>query len=881
MKVTLPLLSAAVLLASCAVDSPTVETPEKSEAPKPKGATRHYTKRLDADGTVPADAVARMIEQRDMMVAARPLAATNALTNWKWLGPGNVGGRVRAIVIHPTSPNTMWCGSAGGGIWKTTNGGSSWFPLDGFAPYMAVSCMVMDPKNPNKIFAGTGEGGFFDTLQGSSNLAVPMGGGIYVTTTGGTTWSRLSSTSGTDWQAVSRIAIDPNNSSVLLAGTMTGIFRSTNGGTSWTKTSSAKTLDIDFHPSDSKLAVSGSRDGYAMYSTNGGASWSRASGIGSSQRIEIAYARSSPSRVYATVSNSGRISLYASNNGGRNFSRTTSSQISTHSRYTGALWVDPTDPNHLYFGGVFIYKSTNGGASFFRAGTSSQNVGASMYYDQHVIVSHPQYNGSTNQTIFNGDDGGVHTAPNAKSTRPSWRELNNNLGINQFYGAAMAPNGNVVGGLQDQGSLLYTGNTEGWRKVLFGDGSLCAWDPQNPNICYAQIYWIRIYRSTNGGFSFRAIGTRSNIRDRGSNFIPPIVLDPNNANTLLFAGASLWRNASARTGTSWTEIKRALSCPNSGRNDGDDPAHFAKDPPCNISTMAVAKGNSDVIWVGHNHGDIYMTTNGRSSSPTWRKVDSRAMPERWVGRIAIDERDPKRVYVGFMGYHGDNVWRTEDGGTTWVRITGTGSGALPSAPVTSLALHRDIPGVLYAGTDIGVFWTTDDGRSWQTGGKATTTSGVEELVWKDNDTLMIVTHGRGIYTADTVDVAGVRPVGPSCGKSSKPILRAGSPAIGSSQPYALSSATANAPVAFLLAGGRPASTNFGGGCVLQPGTTGLIYVPAGVTNTSGAWSQSLPLPNVRALVGIRLTAQDAILTIGGPFVGIAELSNGLEMRVGL
>ncbi len=883
MKTSWILSSAALLLAGCGRETPpefapvshdvATSTQERSEANRPKGETRYYTRRLDADGTIPPDAVGRMIAEQRAMLAARPLGATNPLKNWKWLGPGNIGGRIRAILIHPRTPNVMWVGSAGGGVWKTTNSGASWFPLDGFAPFMAVSCMVMDPKNPNRIFAGTGEGGFFDTLQGSSNLAVPIGAGILVTTNGGTTWKRLASTKGADWLAVNRIAIDPNNSNVLLAGTTTGIFRSTNAGASWTKTSSANALDIDFHPTDSKQAVAGSRDGYPLYSTDGGVTWKRAGGIGSNWRVEIAYARSAPSTVYVTATSSAqRIFVYRSTDGGKTYSRRSSSAIRTWSRYNNTLWVDPVDPNHIIFGGVALYHSTNGGTSFGRAGSG-------IYFDMHAIVEHPQYNGTTNQIVFNGDDGGIHRTTNARSTGPRWTELNNKLGINQFYGAAIAPNGNIVGGLQDQGSLFYTGNPEGWRKVLGGDGALCAWDPTHPNVCYAQIYWVRIYRSTNGGSSFRSIGTARNIRDRGSNFIPPIALDKNDTNRLYFGGASLWRSSNVRTASrpTWQQIKPALVCPSSG---GHDNAHFAKDPPCNISTIAIAKSNSNVVWVGHNNGRIYKSSNATAATPSWKRIDIAALPKRWVGRIAIDERNENRVYVAFMGYHRNNVWRTEDGGATWVQITGTGTTRLPSTPVTSLALHRNIPGVIFAGTDVGLYWTTDDGQTWQSGGQATKTSGVEELVWKDKNTLMIVTHGRGIYLADTIDVAGARPVGPACGKSAKPSLAAASPVLGNNQVYALRNAAASAPVSLLLSPGQAGALNLGKRCILRPSLVGAIFVSAGSTDTRGAWNGQLPIPNDVALTGTRLTAQLVVHTSGGPLFGVAELTNGVEMRLG-
>ena len=145
---------------------------------------------------------------------------------------------------------------------------------------------------------------------------------------------------------------------------------------------------------------------------------------------------------------------------------------------------------------------------------------------------------------------------------------------------------------------------------------------------------------------------------------------------------------------------------------------------------------------------------------------------------------------------------------------------------------------------------------------------------------MIITHGRGIYTADTVDVAGVRPVGPACGQSGKPTLVALSPVLGAGQLYSLRSAAASAPLSLMLAVGRANPIDFGKSCILQPSLTGLIFVPVGSTSPQGAWNGSLPIPVDRVLLGVLLTAQNMIYARGAPLFGIAELSNGLEMRLG-
>ncbi len=236
MKLILLALVGVLCLPACSTTSQLEgdELRENGEA-HPHGAAVRANQRRSADGTVPQNAIARMKEQRDRLLQGQPLMAGTLLSNWKWLGPGNIGGRIRAIAIHPTKTNTMWIGSATGGIWKTTNGGASWFALDDFAPVMSVSDLDIDPKNPDKIYASTGEGGFFDTVAGTSNLAAVRGAGIFVTTNGGTTWSQLQSTKGSDFELVNRLAISPADNKVLLAATPKGIFLSTNAGTPWSK----------------------------------------------------------------------------------------------------------------------------------------------------------------------------------------------------------------------------------------------------------------------------------------------------------------------------------------------------------------------------------------------------------------------------------------------------------------------------------------------------------------------------------------------------------------------------------------------------------------------------------------------------------------------
>ncbi len=862
---TLSLL-AAVLLVACQPASLPEPRSESEEHAHPHGAMVRWSQRLSADGTVPANALVRMKRQRDQMLQAQQvLDVPSLLTNWQSVGPGNVGGRIRSICIHPTQPSTMWIGSVGGGIFKTVDGGASWQPLDDFAPVMSVGCMVLDPKDPKHLYAGTGEG-FFDTVAGSSILAASRGAGIFQTSDGGQTWGQLPSTTGADFHFVNRIAISPVDNKVLLIAAGGGLFRSSDAGASFAKSNSEFVMDVDFHPTDGMLAVAGVRNGLPKFSVDGGVSWASATGIAQKERVEVTYSQSNPNIVYASVSQAGRITVYRSTDGGQSYTlRTSGTGIQTWSRYNNVVWVDPSDSNTLLLGGVYLYRSTDAGQSFTRSD-------AGGHADYHVITEHPDYNGTTNQTVFHGSDGGVFKTSSFKASSLVWQELNNKLSITQFYGAAMAPNGTIIGGTQDNGTIRYTGNTESWVRKIGGDGCYCAADPTDSNYVYGQVYWIRIYRSSNGGQSFSRIATSSNIKDQGSNFIPHIKLDPNDPNRMYFAGASLWRSDAVRTGTpTWKEVKLALPCRD---------AHFRQDPPCNISIIEVADGNPNIVWVGHNHGDIYMTTNALAATPTWKKVDIAAQPNRWVGSISIDPRDHSKVYVGFLGYHNDNVWLTTNSGSAWQQISGTGAGALPETPVNWITVHPSVAGCLFAGTDIGLYYSADDGATWKTTVAGASSSPVAELQWKNNRTLMVVTHGRGIFTVDVAEPASVTNIGGGCGLSSPPVLTASSPVLGGTHSFSLSSTVANAQVALMI-GVTTSPKVIGNGCTLQLDPIGTGFVQGSPTNGTGAWSYSWMLPAQKDLIGAKLTTQALVVSTGGPALGLAELSNGLELVAGL
>ncbi len=857
---------------------------QSAAAQQPKGAVLRWQSRKSDDGTIPQGALYREAVALQQRLASMPLASTGP-ANWTLLGPGNIGGRIRSILIHPTNPSIMWVGSVGGGAWKSTNAGSSWTMLPDLPSILAITCMVLDPVNPDTLYAGTGEQCFFFAVEGSSNSAVAEGAGVFKSTDGGNSWTQLPGTAGLAWNAVSRLTIDRNNPSILLASTISGVWRSTNGGTTWSQRTTIKALDVNIDPNNSSNYVAGLANGTSLYSTDGGLTWTPAPPFPNATRIELTYSKSTPGVVYAAVNALGSLTVWRSANGGQGFVRQSGNVVTVLENYTGALWVDPTNANTVVAGGLDLYRSTNAGVTFTKISNWSSYPGNSAHADHHLILEHPQFNGTTNNTVYTGNDGGIQRATNIYTVAnlSGWTNLNNDMAITQLYGCCMSPtSGTVLGGAQDNGTVRATATTglNSWTSPLGGDGSFCAADPNDPNYFYLQYYYLAMFRSSNAGAS-SGTNIKGAINEPSANFMAYIHLDPNDSNRMYACGAQLWRTNNVKTGSppAWTSIKPALACPGAAP-PGPKPAHFSDNPPCNVSTVAVARGNSNIVWVGHNNGSVFYSTNALAAAPTWIKVDdnSPALPDRWVSRIAIDKDNPSRVTVSFMGFTQNNVWRTNDSGATWSPRWGFGANILPPVPVSCIVQHRAIGGRYYAATDLGLYYSEDDAQTWQPAVGGPTIVSMDELVWRNDRTLVVATHGRSIWTCD-VDPAAVTPVGAGCGVTTPPSLAVTAPVIGASQTYTLTSSTNSAPVALLLSFGPPVPTPIGP-CVIQPALNGMVSLSIGATDGSGGLVTNLPLPGNASLAGAVLTAQEFLVVLGGPLLGVGELTNGVRMTFG-
>ena len=666
-------------------------------------------------------------------------AAGIASNRWTALGPGNVAGRIRSLVIHPTNTQKIWAGSVSGGIWTTSDGGASWNPVNDYQQNMIISSLVIDPTNSNVMYAGTGE-----SVYANLTANISQGAGVFKSTDGGTTWTRLPSTDPAldqSWEFVNRLAVHPTNGNIILAATEFGIWRSADAGTTWTRINSDTVRDIRFNPADGNKAVGGVTDGTVRVSSDAGLTFATVTVVTGGRRVETVYAPSNPSIVYASVDrNNGEV--YRSTNGGLSWTlQSTPAHVGSQGFHDNTIWVAPNDPNLVVIGGVDLYRSADGGSSFTKISTW-QSSPPSPHADHHVIVSDPGYNGTTNRRIYNTSDGGVYKADDilaatASATAPNgWTQLVNGLVTVQFWSGAGRTGGPLIGGNQDNGSLRYSGSGTNWVEYFGGDGGYSAVDSADANFAYGEYTYLAIHRSTNAASSGASASyICSGILDadpnscpsagavQAANFVAPFVLDPNNNNVLLAGGARLWRSSNVKAATpTWAVIK-----PISGATNF-------------ISAIAVQEGNSDLIWVGHNNGQVYKTTNGTAGSPTWTLI-SGALPGRFAARILIDKNTPNTVYVTFGGYNAGNVWRTTDGGTTWTDIHGT----LPQAPIRTITRHPSNPAWLYVGSEVGVFTSENGGTTWFATNDGPSNAAVDELFWMDSATLVAATHGRGMF----------------------------------------------------------------------------------------------------------------------------------------
>lgn len=697
----------------------------------------------DENGRILPGSYQRAVEQREATLDAAVTALDPDVNGIPWVsrGPANIGGRTRALLIDPGSPNVLLAGAVSGGIWRSTDAGASWSMIDDRMRSLAICCLTRDPVNPDLVYAGTGEGFFNGDAIG--------GAGIYRSEDGGLTWTQMPATA--NWDTVNRIAICPTNSNLILAARRYGgIQRSTDGGLTWSVPRWTQgAYDVDFHPTDGARAVAHVIDydwdnnqwfHAAWYSTDGGATWQASGGLGRvddfGSRIELAYARSSPNLVYASCGASGG-QIWRSTDGGQNYALRSGANQTQGNWYANSLWVDPANSNVVVTGGYHLFRSTDGGTNWSQISDGYIDT-TSPHPDQHGIIAAPGYNGTTNRQAYAVTDGSIYFTNDIRLATPTtgWMRRDLTYRTTQFYGAdGHGSSGKIVGGTQDNGTLKLENGSDNAYLTYGGDGGFCAIDDTNPNYVYGEYVALLMVGSSDGGQSVRSI--TANLPDAGTNanFIAPFILDPNNQARMLAGGASLWRTENVRAHSpSWTAIRPA----------GSE----------RISAIAVAPGQSQTVFVGQNDGVVSKTTNGLAASPAWTDV-SATLPDRYVTRIVFEPGNANVVYACFGGWSADNLWRSLDGGATWTDVTSAAPLGLPDVPIRGFAVHPANANRLFAGTEIGLFTSSDRGATWTTQEYGPANVSIDEVVFMSGShRLLLATHGRGLWTADLANAGG-------------------------------------------------------------------------------------------------------------------------------
>jgi photosystem II stability/assembly factor-like uncharacterized protein len=704
---------------------------------------------------------------RQRMSSGEPIPV-NALTRtthlpsapgtWNPAGPTNVGGRMTAIAVDPNDANHVWAGAAAGGVFESHDAGSTWTPVFDGQPVLNVGALAAHPTNSNIVYVGTGE------ANGSSFSY--DGDGVYRTLDGGVSWQHLGLT---ETRRIGRIAIDPvNPQRVFVAaagGVFTpdpnrGVYRSTDGGTTWTRVlfvaPTAGAIDVAIDPSNpsrvyaaiwehystSTSWVAGGLNSGIWQSQDGGDSWTRlTSGLPRSSssigRIGLAVARSNPETVYALYLDDpgDLIGIYKSTNAGLSWSKQNASGAKNGfggaGYYCGQIRVDPANPNAVYLLDVLWSRSTDGGQSY-----TNYSGG---YVDNHDLVILPD-------RLYQACDGGFYRSTDGGNT---WFHAPA-LGVTQFYDLGIDPvdPSHRFGGTQDMGSLRTPdGGSSNWYNILAGDGFQCEVDPIDPLRVYCEQQYGNIFRSSDGGATFIAGFHGIPPNDR-TNWNAPIVHDPHTTQRLYTASQRVFRSTDGAA--NWNAISGDLTDgpPASALNASDRKVvgawHLASVVGGTVTTLAVSSVDTNIVWAGTDDGHVWVTQNGGSA---WVKVDVPGRSE-WVTRVETDPFSSAVAYVTFSGYRNGSrlprIFRTTNLGGSWTDI----SGDLPDVPLNGVNADPDpaMKGRLFVCSDLGVYVTDDYGQSWSRLGTGMPTVVVTDLdLIESSRQLFAGTYGRSIY----------------------------------------------------------------------------------------------------------------------------------------
>lgn len=717
-----------------------------------------------------------------VLILAAGLAAQEAAPAWKSLKYRSIGpyrgGRVTAVTGVPGQPGVFYYGATGGGVWKTNDAGKTWLPVsDGFFRTGSVGSIAVSPSDPNVVYVGMGEG----CIRGN----VSHGDGVWKSSDAGRTWKHSGLPQS---RHIPRIRVHPRNPDVAWAAVLgaifnaseeRGIYKTTDGGKTWRKVlyrnDRAGAVDLALDPSNPNVLYaalwdvrrtpwsleSGGPGSGLFQSTDGGDTWTeitRNPGLpkGLTGRIGVSVSGANPDRVWAQIEAEDG-GLFRSDDAGKTWRRVNDNRnLRQRAWYYTHIHADPANPDRVYAQNVQFWRSDDGGATFRPIPTP--------HSDNHDLWIDP----ADNRRMINGDDGGASVTVDGGNT---WTSQDQPTA--QFYRVTLDREFpyNIYGAQQDNTTVRIASRSgdayitrEHWWPVGGGESGWIAPSPKDPSIVFAGSYGGYLTRYDHRTGQTRAVNVwPDNPMGYGAegmkyrfqwNF--PILFSLHDPGVLYTAGNLLFK--STNEGQSWEAISSDLT-----RNDpsklGPSGGPITKDNTgveyyCTIFTVAESPLARGMIWAGTDDGLVWVTEDGGKN---WRNVTPPAslMPE-WIqiNSIEASPHDPKKAYFAATMYkHGDlrpYLYRTTDGGKSWTRIT---SGIPEDAFTRVVREDPNVAGLLYAGTETGMYVSFNDGGSWESLQLNLPVVPITDLVLhKEMKDLVVATQGRSFWVLDDLPV---------------------------------------------------------------------------------------------------------------------------------
>ncbi len=686
------------------------------------------------------------------------------------IGPGLMSGRISDLEGHPTNNRIVYAGTAGGGVWKSSNGGSSFEPI--FDDYIqSIGKVCVDPHDPdNTIYVGTGE---IWTRNSTS-----IGDGLYKTNDGGQNWTKLPFEGS---ERISNIIVHPKDQNTLYVGELgalwgdsetRGVFKSTDGGQTWNKIfyvdQKTGCSDLIMDPNNPNILYasmwefrrtgwsfnSGGENSGLFKSTDGGKTWNELrNGFpkGKLGRIAIAVAPSDSKIIYSVIESedSDQNGLYKSTDSGANWKKLNGDfGLVVRPFYFSRIVVDPQNPDVLVKAGLFGSVSRDGGQTFKDAGF--------MHADIHDI----HFDNKDSDRMYFATDGGVYRTWDGATTM----DIVENIPVSQFYHITLddAEPYNIYGGLQDNGSWWGPSSSPGgveardWNRVGYGDGFRVLKHSTKP-ILYSEMQGAEnVWRydiERNQQKTIQPLAVKGDPKLR-FNWNAPITLSPNKPDRIYIGSQFL--HMSDDMGDTWKIISKDLTTNNPKKQDQENSGGLSKDNSgaenhCTIFTIAESSLDENIIWVGTDDGNVQVTKNGGKS---WSEVGKNmsGMPANtWCYHIEASVHDKGTAYAVFDGHTSNDknpyTYKTTDYGKTWTSII------TEDVQGFTRCIQEDLvnPDLLFLGTETGLYITVNGGNNWSkfTNNMPSTAVHHLEMHAKTNDIVM-ATHGRGVIILDDV-----------------------------------------------------------------------------------------------------------------------------------